>query len=197
MYWYHYLFLSLYSKCRHLNVVNKIVSTLREHLLTLVYFSVTNGFVPKEGYQWPHKRLISSKLFFFTARVRSTREGNVLTPVCVSVHTCGGGYPISGLGRGGTPFQVWVGGTPSQVWGVPHLGSGGVPHLRSGGTPSQVRGYPISGWGVPQLRSGGVPHPRSGGIPSQVRKGWVPHLRSGGYPIPGLDKEGTQGTPLP
>ena len=38
----------------------------------------------------------------FTARVRSTREGNVLTPVCVSVHTCRGGYPISGPGRGGT-----------------------------------------------------------------------------------------------
>ena len=35
-----------------------------------------------------------------TARVRSTREGNVLTPVCVSVHTFwGGGVPVSVKGK--------------------------------------------------------------------------------------------------
>ena len=60
-----------------------------------------------------------------TGRVRSTREGNIYTWECLSVHhwwrgypvpRLGGGYPISGLG-GGTPSQVWVGGgTISQVW---------------------------------------------------------------------------------
>ena len=96
------------------------------------------------------KVLLFSGRLFITARVRSTKEGNVLTRVCVSVHTCGGGrYPISGLGEGGTPSQVWP--------GVPHLRSGwGVPHPRSGqrGTPSQVLpvGYPPtrSGRGTPQ-----------------------------------------------
>ena len=52
-----------------------------------------------------------------------------------SLFTSGGGYPISGPGRGvphprsqvgGTWSQVW-GGTRSQVWGVPHLRSGGGP----------------------------------------------------------------------
>ena len=40
-------------------------------------------------------------ILIFTARVRSTREGNVLTPVCVSVHTFrgGGGYPVSVKGK--------------------------------------------------------------------------------------------------
>ena len=80
----------------------------------------------------------------------------------------GGGYPISGLGRG------W--GTPSQV------GGGGVPHLRSEGGTS-----PLSG-GVPSPTSGGVPSLRSGGrgVP-HLRSGRVPHLRSGGYPILGLE----------
>ena len=98
----------------------------------------------------------------FTARVRSTREGNIYTWECLSVHHCGGGYPISGLVAGG----------------IPHPRPGGVPHPRSGGT------HPRSGWGVPHPRSGrGVPHPRSGwgGTPSQVLLG-IPHLRSGGYP---------------
>ena len=53
------------------------------------------------------------------------------------------GYPISGLG---------VGGTPSQVHGV------GVPHLQS-------RGYPISGPGVTHLRSRGYPISGPGGTP--------------------------------
>ena len=89
-----------------------------------------------------------------------------------------GGYPIPGLGGGGTPSQVWVGGgTPSQVWvggyPIPGLGEGGYPIPGLGG------GYPIPGLG------GGVPHPRSewGGTPSQV---WV-----GGYPILGLGERGT------
>ena len=75
---------------------------------------------------------------FLTARVRSTREGNVLTRVCVSVHNCGGGG-LSHPRSGGTQSQV--GGTPSQVWGVPHpmSGVGGTP-ARSGwwgGTPAR------------------------------------------------------------
>ena len=156
----------------------------------------------------------------FTARVRSTRGGNVLTRVCVSVHTCrgnpisglSGGYPIPGLrgypisGLGGTPSQVQVGGYP-------------ISGLGREGTLSQVRGYPISGmgrgdtWdtpqpgldgggvpqcsglgrkGVPHLRSGwGVPHLRSGGYPVPGPGRGVPYLRSGGYPISGLGREGT------
>ena len=138
--------------------------------------------------------LTSTGIFgvIITTRVRSTREGNVLTRVCVSVHTCGGGrggtpyevwvggYPISGLGRGGTPSQVWVKGYP-----ISGLGRG-VPHLRS------VR-YPISGWGVPQLRSGGYPILGQGGTPPQAMEGGIPSQVGGGYPIPGLDR----GVPYP
>ena len=70
--------------------------------------------------------------YFVTARIR--RMGKVIFSVCPHLPGGGrvphlrsewGGYPISGLGRGGTPSQVWVGGTPSQVWVV------GVPHPRS------------------------------------------------------------------
>ena len=71
------------------------------------------------------------------------REGNVLTPVCVSVH------------RGGSQAQV-------QVGGVPGPGPGG------GGTWSQVRGGPRSRWGgYPVSGLGGVPGLRSegGGVP--------------------------------
>ena len=94
--------------------------------------------------------------------------GKVIFSVCP--HLRGGGYPISGLGRGVPhPRSGWWGG------GVPHLRSGwwggGVPHSRSqwlgGGTPSQV-------WMVGR----GVPHPRSG---------W---WGGGGYPIQGLDGGG-------
>ena len=55
----------------------------------------------------------------------------VVLSVCLS--TGRGGYPISGLGRGGTPSQVWVGG------GTPYPISG----LGGGGTPSQVGGVPV------------------------------------------------------
>ena len=79
-----------------------------------------------------------------TARVRTTREGNVLTRVCLSVH---GGYPYpimlcnitqNAMGQpGGVPCQVQLGGVPCQV--------------QSGGT--LAGGYP--GWEVPWL--GGYP----------------------------------------
>ena len=88
------------------------------------------------------------------------REGNVLTPVCVSVHTCGG--------RGGTPSQVWGrGGTPSQVWP-----GGGVP-IPGLDTPQAWDGVPLPqpdlGWGTPW--------------PDLA----IPGLDGGGYPIPGVD----------
>ena len=82
--------------------------------------------------------------------------GKVIFSVCS--HLWGGGYPISGLRWGGTPFQVW-GGTPFQVWG-------GTPSHVWGGIPSQVWGVPHL-WGYPMM---GVPH--LGGYPM-----------SGGYPI--------------
>ena len=118
-----------------------------------------------------------------TARVRSTREGNIYTWECLSVHHCGGGVPHPRSGWGGTPSQVWPGGTSSQVWpGGTHPRSGqGVPHPRSGGVP----GYPLtrSGWegtwGTPylDLRWGNPPH---------LDLGWgTPLPRPGtGYPLP-------------
>ena len=65
-----------------------------------------------EGVPSCMSRSPETPLYLFTDRVLSTREGNVLTRVCVSVHTCGGGE-----------------GTPSQVWGAPWPGldGGGVP----------------------------------------------------------------------
>ena len=48
-----------------------------------------------------------STMGILTARVRSTREGNIYTWECLSVHIAGGW---------GTPSEVWLmGGTPSQV----------------------------------------------------------------------------------
>ena len=64
---------------------------------------------------------------------------------------------VPGLGRGGTPSQVWPEGgypIPGLARGYPIPGlAGGVPHPRSGwgGTPSQVGG---GTWGTPLTRSG-------------------------------------------
>ena len=125
-----------------------------------------------------------------------TREGNVLTQVCVSVYTCGGGpHPRSG---GGTPTRSgWWGGTPSRSGGYTgqvRMVGGGYPsqvwvvggyHSQVWmvwGTPSQVGVYPIQVRGVcqPGLDGGGgtparsgwwvVPHPRLGG--TLARSGW-------------------------
>ena len=51
-----------------------------------------------------HKYASQSRLTsVITARVRSTREGNNLTRVCLSVHIQGGGgSPIQPIGGGGT-----------------------------------------------------------------------------------------------
>ena len=124
--------------------------------------------------------LILEIFVFITARVRSTREGNVLTRVCpsinLSVHRGGYPYPIMLCNisqnamrqRGGYPDPPPGGtrvrypprGYPGQVppGGVPRSGPppGGVP---GSGTP---RGYP-----------GQVPPP--GGYPGQVPP-------PGGYP---------------
>ena len=102
----------------------------------------------------------------FTARVRSTREGNVLTLVCLSVH---GAVPVShntlqhfpechGAAEG-VPCQVQPGGgvypARSSRGGYP---GGGVPWpgisprggTLAGGVPCQVQpgGYPGGGGGT-------------------------------------------------
>ena len=77
--------------------------------------------------------------YIFTARVRSTREGNIYTWKCLSVHFWGGGSQVS---------DFW-GGPRSQIFG-----GGGVPGLRFFLGGSQVSDF--SG-GVPGLRFlGGV-----------------------------------------
>ena len=80
---------------------------------------------------------ISETIRVFTARVRSTREGNIYTWKCLSVHFWGGGSQVQ--------VQVGVGPRSRSRWGrgVPGPGLGGLPSPRLGG--------------VPGLRSGGVP----------------------------------------
>ena len=127
--------------------------------------------------------LATEFLRIFTVRVRSTREGNIYTWECLSVHHGGGGYPIPGLSRGSTPFLVWGvphpmsgwGGTPSQVWvgGVPCPRCGGypIPGLDGGGT----QGTPLarSGWwGVPHDWMGYSPHHDWMGYPTHTMTGW-------------------------
>ena len=104
---------------------------------------------------------------FITDRVRSSREGYVLTRVCPSVHNWGRGVPQPGPDGGiPQPGPDGGGGTPIQPWrGVPH------PALDKGSTPIQP-------WmGVHHLRypppppgqDRGVPLSLDGGYPSQVR----------------------------
>ena len=137
--------------------------------------------------EWPsyvfHKYLVILSALVFvalnnviTARVRSTREGNVLTRVCPSVCPQGGyPYPImlcnisqNAMGQlGGVPCQVQLGGYPARSspggypgWGVPW--PGGYPGR--GGT---LAGGTLAG-GVPWpggTLAGGVPWP--GGYPGQ------------------------------
>ena len=84
-----------------------------------------------EGHKYVKNRKVK-KIIIITARVRSTREGNIYTWECLSVHNCGGGW----------------GGTPSEVW---WQGGGGypIPGLAGGGYP------------IPGLAGGGVPHPQT------------------------------------
>ena len=125
---------------------------------------------------------MSKHIYIFTAPVHSTREGNVLTPVCVSVHTCRGGYPISGS-------QVWGGGG----YPIPGLAGGGVLHPRSGleGTLSQV----WIGWIPPPKTWDGVPPCTLDRVPPQdlgqgtptpsPEMGYLPWTWDG---VPPLDK---------
>ena len=129
------------------------IESLMEHFLSNVrprlwYYFVQSTFTKTSHSQkecgFRHKNLPEENTLYIYHPL--TWEGNVLTPVCVSVHTCRGGttsqvwlggYPIPGL-LGGTPSRSGWGGTPSQVW------LGGVPH-------------PRSGWGTPQTWDGVSP----------------------------------------
>ena len=107
-----------------------------------------------------------------TDRVRSTKEGYVLTRVCPSIclSTRGGGHTAPG--QGGTPAR--------SNGGIPQPGpTGDIPQPGlMGGTPARSDGgYPR--WGTPWPGLMGVPKV---GYPPQ---GWVPLARSdGGTPPP-------------
>ena len=133
----------------------------------------------------------TSALDIFTDRVRSTREGYVLTRVCPCIHppsVClstpggggvlhpgpdgGGGVPWPGPGRGvpmprghstsGTPGQTWPGGTPARVVPPPPSDLAGGTLL--GGTPTggtPARGYPTSYTPPSDLAEGGSWYPTS------------------------------------
>ena len=137
-----------------------------------------------------------------------------------------GGYPIPGLGWGGTPSHGWGWGYPSQVWmvggtsslGVPQPGlyGGGIPGVSSTmcawwgypGVPPTIKtwfGYPPTlGWGTPQTWNGVPPPSRPGwGTPPPSRSEWgTPNPKPGmGYPPPSRPGRGTSqtwdGVPLP
>ena len=108
----------------------------------------------------------------FTARVRSTREGNIYTWECLSVHHWWGVPRPRSDGGEGTPSQVWWwrGGTPSRSDGgrypIPGLmvGHYPIPGLMVGGTP-------------------GTPHPRPGLDGGGSTPGYPP-TRSGWWGVP-------------
>ena len=121
-------------------------------------------------------------MVIITDRVRSTREGNVLTRVCPSIClSTPGGYPS----------QVQAGGTPARSdQGVPL--PGGYP---TSGTPLSDlvgRGTHLR---YPPIRPGrGRGYPCWGGTPP-----WVPHCQTwlGGTPAQGGTLPGTtSGTPI-
>ena len=109
------------------------------------------------------------RMLFITALVRSTREGNIYTWECLSVHIAGGGYPIPGnvcshCGGGGYP--------------IPGLAGGGVPHPRSGrGVPHPDLGYSPWTWdGVPPPVLGqGTPPDLGWGTSPSPGTGYPPH----------------------
>ena len=121
---------------------------------------------------------------FFTARVRTTREGNIYTWKCLSVHFWGGGGTQSSLGHGGSQSSLgwWEGGVyPIQPWmrggsqsslgqGVPNpawMGEGiPIQPWMGGPDPALDRGYPNLEWGVSQPWMGGYPSLGQGGTPS-------------------------------
>ena len=111
-----------------------------------------------------------------TARVRSTREGNVLTRVCLSGHMGEGYLPWMGEGvptldeREG--YLPWMGGGIylELEEGVPTLDGGGVPTLDGGGDT-----YLGWGEGVPTLdgMEGYLPWMGEGYLPWMGR-GYLP-----------------------
>ena len=119
--------------------------------------------------------ILASSLYtdIITARIRRMGEGT----------GGGGGYPIPGLVRGGTPSQVWPGG----VSGVP-------PH-------DQVwMGYPPDlGWGTPRTWNGVPPRPEMGyppepgmGYPPRPGMGYPPSIASTCYAAGGMPLAFTQ-----
>ena len=112
--------LDMFTEC-HLHP--QITSQLFCYLFYFTSTTVFNSMMTKGTYE--------DTIFFFvifTARVRSTREGNIYTWKFLSVYFGGGvphPYPSPSLsitvqGGGGYPIQPWMGGVP-QPW------TGGVP----------------------------------------------------------------------
>ena len=136
------------------------------------------------------------RILVFTARVRSTREGNVLTRVCpsinLSVHRGGYPYPIMLCNisqnamrqRGGTRVRYPPGGLPGS--GTPPGGylaqvpPGGVPRPPWGGTWVRYPPGGVPGSGTP----GGVPGTPPGGYPGQVPPWGGTRTPPGGYQTP-------------
>ena len=116
----------------------KLVMKPQKVLISLYFVHLTGNFL---------KDVVSNVYeLFITDRVRSTREGYVLTRVCPSVCPQGGnparsrqrgeGVPQPGLDGGGWAGVPWPGPTggvpwPGPTWGVPKVGS-----------PLEGMGYP-------------------------------------------------------
>ena len=107
---------------------------------------------PRKSVLWIYTSHILRETHLITARVRSTREGNVLTRVCPSIclSTGGGSGPA---GRGGGQVQP-AGGQVSPA------GGGSGPASRGGGSGPASRGVGGSG---PAGAGGSGPASRAGG----------------------------------
>ena len=134
---------------------------------------------------------IFSISFFFTARVRSTREGNVLTRVCPSICLSTGGVRSSQGGGGQVKGQSSREGGSGQRSIQPggsgqrsiQLGGSGQRSIqpRGGGCQvkgqssreGQVKGQSSRGWGGHQVQPGGGQHlaPSCGRYASCVHAG--------------------------
>ena len=118
-----------------------------------------------------HSDRVKAKISFMFVRPRTKYEGRYCLRRCLSVHISGGGYPIPGPGRGGTPSQVQVG-----EYDIPGLDGGYPIPCLDGGVPQGPP--PIWDWmGYPLPHPGldGVPHPHpglDGGSPPPSRTWW-------------------------
>ena len=90
--------------------------------------------------------MVSSRSWYhlITARVRSTREGNVLTRVCPSVCP---------QGRGGYPYPIMLCNISQNAMGQPG-GGGTLPGPAGGGTLARGEGGTLAGGGIPWLGGG-------------------------------------------